>query len=62
MKVTIVHADVKVEYSDDRIIQENTQYITISELNHNIDSIIRVIDSLGSLVNVIKHETKKENG
>lgn len=52
MKVTIVHADVKVEYED-----SNARHSAFPDAIH-------VIKSLGELVMLIKNqrdETKKEN-
>ncbi len=58
MKVTIVSETIKIEYSDEMTTSETpvNQYNTVIETQHNVDSIIKIIESLGSVAKMLGDE------
>ncbi len=55
MKVTIVSENLKIEYSDEKTTSETpvNQYNTVIETQYNVESIIKIIDSLGSVAKML---------
>ncbi len=52
MKVTIVSETIKIEYSDDLTLEERALDTQLEKV-YNLESSVRIIDSLGSVAKML---------